>query len=167
MRVLGIDPGSERTGFGVVESDGRSHRLVEFGAIHSGRGAFPDRLVRIERMLREVIVRTAPDVVAVEEAFHAVNVKSALKLGHARGVAILAAARDGIPIFEYSPLEVKSATVGYGRAEKHQVQEMVRLLLGLKESPQPFDAADALAVAICHIHHSGSLKSRGLDGRIR
>ncbi len=167
MRVLGIDPGSERTGFGVIESAGRNHRVVEFGAVHSGRGPFPERLVKIEHGLSEVITRTAPDVVAVEEAFHAANVKSALKLGHARGVAILAAARSGLPVFEYSPLEVKSATVGYGRAEKHQVQEMVRMLLRLKETPKPFDAADALAVAICHIHHSGSLRPRKLDGRVR
>lgn len=167
MLVLGIDPGSERTGYGVIESDGRRHRVIDFGAINSGRGAFADRLVTIERALQEVIVRTSPQVVAVEEAFHAVNVRSALRLGHARGVALLVAARAGLPVFEYSPLEVKSSTVGYGRAEKRQVQEMVRLLLGLKESPRPFDAADALAVAICHIHHSGVLRPRKQDGRVR
>ena len=159
MRVLGIDPGSECTGFGIIETDGRRHQVVNYGAIRSGRGAFADRLVRIERELVEVIAASNPNVVAVEEAFHAANVKSALKLGHARGVALLVAARAGLPVFEYSPLEVKSATVGYGRAEKRQVQEMVRLLLGLKSIPVPFDAADALAVAICHIHHSGPLKS--------
>jgi crossover junction endodeoxyribonuclease RuvC len=93
---------------------------------------------------------------AIEEAFYAANVKSALKLGHVRGVALLVAARAGLPIFEYSPLEVKSATVGYGRAEKHQVQQMIRVLLKLPKVPEPHDAADALAVAICHIHHHSS-----------
>ena len=140
--------------------------MVKYGAIRSGKGSFAERLVRIERELVEVITGCDPNVVAVEEAFHAANVKSALKLGHARGVALLVAARAGLPVFEYSPLEVKSATVGYGRAEKHQVQEMVRLLLGLKSVPAPFDAADALAVAICHIHHSGSIRALKPDGGV-
>ncbi len=163
MRILGIDPGTVCTGFGIIESDGRKHSVVEYGAIRCGGGDFAERLVRIERALVEVVTRGCPEVVAVEEAFHAANVKSALKLGHARGVALLVAARAGLPVYEYSPLEVKSATVGYGRAEKHQVQEMVRLLLGLKSLPAPFDAADALAVAICHIHRVG----RRLDPVVR
>ncbi|MCS6805398.1 MAG: crossover junction endodeoxyribonuclease RuvC [Blastocatellia bacterium] len=156
VRVLGVDPGSESTGFGIIDSDGQRHQPVEYGAIRAPRGgAFPDRLLYIETRLQRLIDTFRPDVVAVEEAFYAVNVKSALKLGHVRGVVLLVAARAGLPIFEYSPLEVKSATVGYGRAEKHQVQQMVRILLNLPAVPEPHDAADALAIAICHIHHHG------------
>lgn len=153
FRVIGIDPGSDTTGYGVVESDGRSHVLVECAGIHPPpRLPFAERLLAIGQKLDEVIDRLKPDVCAVEETFYAVNVKSALKLGHVRGVAMLSAARAGIKVFEYSPLEVKLALVGYGRAEKRQVQEMVRLILALKEAPQPLDASDALATAICHIH---------------
>lgn len=153
FRVIGIDPGSDTTGYGVVDSDGRRHVPVEYGGIHPpARLPFADRLLAIAEKLDEVIGRLKPDACAVEETFYAVNVKSALKLGHARGVALLAAARAGVAVFEYSPLEVKLALVGYGRAEKRQVQEMVRILLGLNESPQPLDASDALAIAICHIH---------------
>ncbi len=156
MRVLGIDPGSETTGYGLIDTDGKRHQLVEYGTIRSRRGAsFAQRLLNIEEQLQRLIEKFRPDVVAVEEAFYAVNVKSALKLGHVRGVALLVAARAGLPIYEYSPLEVKSATVGYGRAEKHQVQQMVRVILKLPKVPEPHDAADALAIAICHIHHHG------------
>ncbi|HXG68680.1 MAG TPA: crossover junction endodeoxyribonuclease RuvC [Blastocatellia bacterium] len=151
MRVMGIDPGSETTGYGVIESDGHRYRLIEYAAVRApARFTFAERLLIITQKLEEVIERLRPDACAVEETFYAVNVKSALKLGHVRGVALVAAARAGVPVFEYSPLEIKSAIVGYGRAEKHQVQEMVRLLLGLKEPPQPLDAADALGAAICH-----------------
>jgi crossover junction endodeoxyribonuclease RuvC len=157
MRILGIDPGSDTTGYGLIDTDGRTHTLVKYGAIRATRGAsFAERLLHIEEQLGQIIEKFKPDAVAIEEAFYAVNVKSALKLGHVRGVALLVAARAGLPIFEYSPLEVKSATVGYGRAEKHQVQQMVRVLLKLPKAPEPHDAADALAVAICHIHHHSS-----------
>jgi len=153
LRVIGVDPGSDSTGYGVVDSDGNRHRLVEFGAIRPpARTSFAERLCVISEKLEEVVARLAPDACAVEETFYAVNVKSALKLGHARGVALVVAARARIPVFEYSPLEIKLALVGYGRAEKHQVQEMVRLLLALKEAPMPLDASDALGVAICHIN---------------
>jgi crossover junction endodeoxyribonuclease RuvC len=156
MRVLGVDPGSESTGFGIIDTDGQRHQPVQFGAIRPPRGAaFPARLLHIENKLQHLIETFQPEVVAVEEAFYAVNVKSALKLGHVRGVVLVVAARAGLPIFEYSPLEVKSATVGYGRAEKQQVQQMVRVILNLPTIPEPHDAADALAVAICHIHHHG------------
>ena len=112
MRILGIDPGSETTGFGFIDTDGRRHQLVEYGSIRAARGAsFAERLLRIEERLQQLIEKFRPDAVAVEEAFYAVNVKSALKLGHVRGVVLLVAARAGLPIFEYSPLEVKSATV--------------------------------------------------------
>jgi crossover junction endodeoxyribonuclease RuvC len=158
--VFGIDPGSDRTGYGCVESDGRRHRLVICGAVGTGAAAaFPDKLARIHDSLAELIADCRPECVAIENLFHAVNVRSALKLGHARGVAMLAAVQLGLPIVEYTPAEVKRAVVGYGRAEKNQVQQMVKLLLGLKAAPAPHDAADALAVAICHLQHGAGALS--------
>ena len=153
MRVVGIDPGSHRTGYGCIDTDGRRHRLVLCGAIRAGDGgAFPDRLAVIYRELSAILKDCQPECVVIENLFHAVNVRSALKLGHARGVAMLAAVEAGLPIVEYTPAEVKRAVVGYGRAEKTQVQAMIKLLLGLDAAPEPHDAADALAVAICHLH---------------
>jgi crossover junction endodeoxyribonuclease RuvC len=153
VRIVGIDPGSERTGYGCVETDGRRHRLVTCGAITAAAAdAFPARLARIHRELMTILTKTRPDCVAIESVFHAVNARSALKLGHARGVALLAAVEAGCTIVEYTPAEVKRAVVGYGRAEKRQVQQMVKLLLGLAHPPTPYDASDALAVAICHLH---------------
>jgi crossover junction endodeoxyribonuclease RuvC len=158
VKVFGIDPGSERTGFGCVDSDGRRHRLVRCGAIRVEAGAaFPERLGAIFRGLRAELDRCEPDCVAIENLFYSTNVRSALKLGHARGVAMLAAVECGVPVLEYTPAEIKRAVVGYGRAEKPQVQQMVKLLLGLDRVPSPHDAADALAVAICHVHLSGRL----------
>lgn len=153
VRVIGVDPGSVTTGYGVIDSDGRRYELVEYAGIAGPKHlTFPERLLQISRTLEEVIARLSPHACAVEDTFYAVNVKSALKLGQARGAVLVAAARAGVEIFEYSALEIKSALVGYGRAEKHQVQEMVRVLLGMKDVPQPLDASDALAVAICHIN---------------
>ena len=153
MRIFGIDPGSERTGYGCVESDGRRHRLIVCGAISAAPSdSFPQRLARIHRELTAHLEACRPECVAVEDLFHASNARSALKLGHARGVAILAAVQAGCQVVEYTPAEVKRAVVGYGRAEKTQVQQMIKLLLGLDAPPSPHDAADALAVAICHLH---------------
>jgi len=152
VRVFGIDPGSERTGYGCVETDGSRHRIVLCGAIAPGARPFPDKLLAIHRELAALLLECGPDSVAIENVFHAANARSALKLGHARGVAMLAAAQAGLPVAEYTPTEIKRAVVGYGRAEKPQVQQMVRLLLGLAAVPSPHDAADALAVAICHVH---------------
>ena len=159
MRVLGIDCGSEATGYGIIETDGRRHRLLKAGTIRtSPRKPFPERLRRIADELAALMADFSeagdPLAVAVEEVFFAANVKSALKLGHVRGVALLEAARAGLSVSEYSPLEVKCSVVGYGRAEKRQVQGMVQSLLRLDEPPESEDAADALAVAICHAHHS-------------
>ncbi len=157
MRILGIDCGSERTGFGVIDSDGEHHTVVTSGAIQtSPRQSFPKRLQKIYADLAALIREFKPDQVVVEDVFYATNVKSALKLGHVRGVALLVATEAGVPISEYSPLEVKSSVVGYGRAEKSQVQQMVKTLLHLKEIPQPNDAADALALTICHAHHQAT-----------
>jgi crossover junction endodeoxyribonuclease RuvC len=153
VRTFGIDPGSERTGYGCVETAGSRHRIVICGAITtSANASFADKLLQIHRGLAALIEECRPDWVAVENLFYAVNVRSALKLGHARGVAILAAVEAGIPVAEYTPAEIKRAVVGYGRAEKPQVQHMMKLLLGLAAVPSPHDAADALAVAVCHVH---------------
>jgi crossover junction endodeoxyribonuclease RuvC len=153
--VFGVDPGSLRTGYGCIDTDGSRHRLVACGAIATpAAAAFPEKLLAIHRALGQLLREHRPDCVVVENVFHAVNVRSALKLGHARGVALLTAVEGGYPVIEYTPAEVKLAVVGYGRAEKHQVGEMVRLLLGLGEVPRPHDASDALAVAICHVHSS-------------
>jgi crossover junction endodeoxyribonuclease RuvC len=162
VRVFGIDPGSERTGYGCVETDGSRHRIVACGAIGAPTStAFPDRLLAIHRRLAALLRDHRPDCVAIENVFHATNVRSALKLGHARGVAMLAAVEAGVPIAEYTPAEIKRAVVGYGRAEKPQVQHMVKIILGLPAVPAPHDAADALAVAICHVHS----RPRGLAPR--
>ena len=161
MKIFGIDPGSERTGYGCLETDGGATHLVTCGAISARPSdAFPQRLVRIHRELSALLIRCAPDCVAIENVFHAVNVRSALKLGHARGVAMLAAVEAGCPVAEYSPTEIKRSVVGYGRADKHQVQQMIKLLLGLDRLPSPHDAADALAIAICHLH---SVPSRAVS----
>ena len=153
MRVFGIDPGSDRTGYGCVDSDGRSHHLIGCGAVRAGvGGSFPEQLSIIYRELSTLLAEYRPECVAIESIFHAVNARSALKLGHARGVAMLAAIEAGIGVVEYTPAEIKRSVVGYGRAEKPQVARMVKLLLGLDAVPKPHDAADALAVAICHLH---------------
>jgi crossover junction endodeoxyribonuclease RuvC len=153
VRIFGIDPGSGRTGYGCVETDGRRYRLVVCGVIVATAGdAFPHRLARIHRELTRLISACRPDCVAVENLFHGINARSALTLGHARGVAMLAAVEAGCEIVEYTPAEVKRAVVGYGRADKRQMQHMIKMLLGLEAAPSPHDAADALAVAICHLH---------------
>jgi len=161
VRIFGIDPGSERTGYGCVETDGSHHSIVACGAISTpARSTFPEKLLAIHGRLAVLIGDCRPDCVAIENLFHAVNVRSALKLGHARGVAMLAAVEAGLPVIEYTPAEIKRAVVGYGRAEKHQVAQMVKLILGLASVPTPHDAADALAVAICHVHSQPPRGSR-------
>lgn len=155
MRVLGIDPGSQTTGWGVVEGSGRHYRLVDFGFIRASAATkFSTRLLKMCIGIEEVIAKHHPDECAIEDAFLATNVKVTLKLGQVRGVMLLVAERAALEIHEYSPRLIKQTVVGYGNAEKLQVQEMVRLLLSLKSIPEPHDAADALAVAICHFHHA-------------
>jgi crossover junction endodeoxyribonuclease RuvC len=152
FRVLGIDPGSHVTGYGVVEEAGNGLSCVLHGEIRPVRGAsLATCLQTISSGIHDVICRIAPEALAIENIFYGKNIRSLIKQGHVRGVAILAGADGGLPIYEYSPLEIKKAVVGYGRAEKGQVQTMVRAILKLPEMPPP-DAADALAVAICHIH---------------
>jgi crossover junction endodeoxyribonuclease RuvC len=151
MRILGIDCGTERTGYGVIESDGRSHGMVAAGAIFtSPKEPLEARLLKIAGGLRGVIQMHAPSEAAVEEVFYAVNVKTLLKLSHVRGVALLTIAEAGLALGEYSPLEIKTSVVGYGRAEKSQVKLMVHSLLKLREQIESEDACDAIAVAICH-----------------
>jgi len=159
MRILGIDCGTECTGYGVVEIDARDElQCIVFGGITFPRHAhMADKLRIIFEKLSHVIEEHRPDQVAIEDVFYAVNVKSALKLGQARGVAMLAAASHGLPVAEYAPLSIKSAVVGYGKAEKEQVQMMVARLLRLDDIPQPSDASDALAIAICHLHTAATL----------
>jgi len=166
MRVFGIDCGTEITGYGVVESEdsGRQQRLVmkTMGAIWLAKSKTPaERLEQVYRELCAELKRWKPDAVAIEEVFYSVNAKSALKLGQVRGVALLAAAMHGISVAEYAPLTIKSSVVGYGLAKKEQVQFMVARLLELAEAPQPADAADALAIAICHIHTAQTLALQG------
>lgn len=166
MRVFGIDCGTEITGFGVVETldAGRQPRLLCkcLGAIRLSKARpLPERLAQVFRELTSELERWQPDIVAVEEVFYSVNAKSALKLGQVRGVALLAAASAGLPVAEYAPLRIKSSVVGYGMAQKEQVQFMVARLLSLTEIPEPPDAADALAIAICHIHTAQTLLQQG------
>jgi crossover junction endodeoxyribonuclease RuvC len=151
MRILGIDPGSRVTGFGVIETDGARHALVSYGVVRTKlTHSFPEKLKAIHQGILDVVDDCGPDQMVVESLFYATNVKSALKLGHVRGVALLAGVERGLPVHEYSPLEVKHSVVGYGRADKHQVQRMVAVLLTLEAPPESYDAADALAVALCH-----------------
>src|SRR5258708_6274920 len=162
MRVLGIDCGGEYTGYGVVEMHpGGKLRCLSCGAIKlSPREPLPRRLSRIFTELGEIIVEHRPDQVAIEDVLYAHNLKSALKRGQVRGVEMLGAASAGLEVAEYSPLTIKSSVVGYGRAEKQQVQHMVTRLLELAEPPQPMDASDALAIAICHLHTSATLEKQ-------
>lgn len=156
MRVLGIDPGSETLGWGVVDGTGPKYAMVAFGTVRSSaKQRFSTRLLNIYDAVAEIMAEHSPDVLSVEDTFYAVNVGVALKLGQVRGLMLLLAEQRGLEIAEYAPRLVKQTVVGYGNAEKHQVQEMVRILLRLKTAPTPHDAADALAIAICHFHHAG------------
>lgn len=155
MRVLGVDPGTLTSGYGIVaEEDHKLFHVVSGGISPSAKQPLPRRLKKIYEELMKIIDQYRPHVIVVEDLFVSKNIKSALKLGHARGVAILAAMNSGLPVFEYAPLEIKQAVVGNGKAEKKQVQFMVKTLLDLPKVPHPVDAADALAAAICHIHSS-------------
>ncbi|MFD2169369.1 crossover junction endodeoxyribonuclease RuvC [Tumebacillus lipolyticus] len=159
MRILGIDPGYGRTGFGVVDLIGNRLKPVEYGCVETKPNTpIPDRLVEIYGAIREIISRHQPDQLAIEQIFFAKSVTTALDVAQARGVVLLAAREAGLAVAEYTPMQVKQSVVGYGKAEKKQIQEMVRMLLGLAKPPKPDDAADALAVAITHAH-TAPLKS--------
>ncbi|MCL6636825.1 MAG: crossover junction endodeoxyribonuclease RuvC [Alicyclobacillus sp.] len=152
-RIVGIDPGLGRMGYGVVDADGTRLTAVAYGCFETPAAMpLPDRLLELYNRLSGVLTRYQPQVAAVEELFFYRNTTTAFAVGQARGVAVLAAVQAGLRVAEYTPLQVKQAVSGYGKADKHQVQEMVRLLLQLPQRPTPDDAADALAVAICHAH---------------
>lgn len=156
--VLGIDPGTAILGYGAVAVEGDELEALAFGVITTSASIpLASRLLLLFDGLAQVVEQTHPTEAAVEQLFFARNVQSALAVGHARGIALLAAARRGLPVSEYTPLQVKQAVVGYGRATKEQVQNMVRVMLGLRENPQPDDAADALAIAICHARWNESM----------
>ncbi len=158
MIILGIDPGLATLGCGIIHYEGNSFKAIAYGSIITPSTiSMPMRLKKIYDELNELIIKYNPEVVAIEELFFNINVKTALLVGHARGVAVLAAANNNKEIFEYTPLQIKQGVVGYGRADKMQVQQMVKTLLNLPEVPRPDDAADALAVAICHAH-TGNFK---------
>ncbi len=158
MRILGIDPGYATVGYGVIEYDGRRFRVLDYGAITTPADApFEKRLLMIYDGMGELIDRYRPDHVSVEELFFNTNLTTGIAVAHARGVILLAACQKGVPYREYTPLQVKMAVVGYGRAEKHQVMQMTQTMLGLSKMPRPDDAADALALAVCLAHSTNSL----------
>ncbi|HBY20680.1 MAG TPA: crossover junction endodeoxyribonuclease RuvC [Clostridiales bacterium] len=153
MIILGIDPGVAITGYGIICHEGNRFRVIEYGAVlTSPELSLSQRLCKINNDIGEIIKRLKPEVMAIEELFFNKNIKTALTVGHGRGVAMLAGATEGLQVYEYTPLQVKQAVVGYGRAEKSQVQQMVKTLLALSQIPKPDDVADSLAVAICHAH---------------
>jgi len=157
MIILGVDPGIAILGYGIIKYEGNKFTPIDYGAITTdSKMAFPNRLGKLYDGLKQLIQLHKPDAFAVEELFFNKNVKTALTIGHARGVVLLSAFEFGLNIYEYTPLQVKQAVVGYGRAEKQQIQQMVRILLKLDEIPKPDDVADALAVAICHGHSSSA-----------
>ncbi len=157
MVILGIDPGYATVGYGVIEYNGKGFRTVDYGAVTSPANLpFPRRLEMIFEGITELIDKFKPDAVSVEELFFNTNLKTGIAVAHARGVILLAVQKRGVPFFEYTPLQVKQSVVGYGRAEKMQVMLMTKSLLGLEKIPRPDDAADALALAICHAHASRS-----------
>lgn len=162
MVILGIDPGYAIVGFGVLRSEQNSQSLLACGAINTPAGiALSKRLLQIAEDMDELILQFHPDVVAVERLYFGNNVTTGIGVAQARGVILMTAERHGIPIFEYDPSQVKLAVVGYGKAEKHQVMDMTKRLLNLKSIPKPDDAADAVAIALCHARSSTSLLNRG------
>jgi len=153
MIIMGIDPGFAITGYGIVEYIGNKFSVVDYGAITTEASMpLPQRLLLLSNRLEELIKMYKPEAISIEELFFNKNIKTALTVSHGRGVAVLAAARSGVDVFEYTPLQVKQAVVGYGRAEKSQIQQMVKAILNLPAIPKPDDVADALAVAVCHAH---------------
>lgn len=161
MRILGIDPGIATVGFGVIESDRGQQRMIQYGAITTQAGLpLATRLVQIGNDLEQLIGQFQPDELAIEELFFSKNITTGIAVAHGRGVVLYTAEKMQIPIYEYTPMQVKQAVVGYGLAEKKQVMDMTRRLLKLKSIPRPDDAADALAIAICHARSATSLLRR-------
>ena len=168
LTILGIDPGYAILGWGVIEYQASRHRLLGYGTVETSKDfSMPERLKEIYIGLNEVIAKYDPDVSAIEELFFNSNQKTAIKVGEARGAAVLACANAGLHVYEYTPLQIKQALTGYGRAEKQQIQEMVRQVLGLIKAPSPDDAADAVACAICHANSSAHIKLMGRAGAVQ
>lgn len=165
MRVLGIDPGYAIIGYGTVEYISNRFRVIEYGAVTTEAGQlFSNRLLQIYNGVVDVIRRTKPDAMSIEKLFFNTNTTTAIDVAQARGVILLAARENSVPVYEYTPLQVKSSVTGYGRAEKRQVMEMTKSILGLSAVPKPDDTADALAIAICHAHTGGSLLGKFNSG---
>ena len=165
MRILGIDPGYAILGYGIIELTGNHFSVCDYGAVTTDANQdMPDRLKYLYQELMEIIARFKPDVVAIEALFFNKNTKTALLVGQARGIAVLCGANSGLAVFDYTPLQVKQGIVGYGRADKKQVQIMVKTILNLAEVPKPDDTADALAVAICH-GHSMQYQNKIIQGK--
>ncbi len=161
MIILGVDPGIATVGYGVIEYNGNKFRVIDYGAILTpAKTSLEYRLSLIYADINKLIEKYKPDCMAVEELFFNTNVKTAIAVGHGRGVILLAGEMNGVKVFEYTPLQVKQAVVGYGRAEKNQVMQMTKIILGLENVPKPDDTADALAIAICHAHTSHSAINR-------
>ena len=167
MVILGIDPGFAIIGYGAIDTVRGKHKMLTYGAITTrAHTEMPLRLSEIYHDLCKLIDMLRPDAVAIEELFYNTNITTGIQVAQARGVILLACAEHGLPIYEYTPLQVKQAVVGYGRAEKHQVMEMTKSMLGLEKIPRPDDAADALALALCHAANAGSLLSRIKEAKI-
>ena len=161
MTIIGIDPGYAIIGYGIIDHENNHFKVIDFGAITTeAHTDFNDRLFQIYTELSILLMRHRPDVMAIEKLYFNTNQKTAIPVAEARGVILLAARQNNIPVYEYTPLQVKQSVVGYGRAEKQQVQEMIKILLNLDKVPKPDDTADALAMAVCHAHTNGSVLGR-------
>lgn len=161
MRILGIDPGYATTGFGLIESDRGAYRLLQYGVVTTPKDLpFQDRLVMLYDDMMQLLEATKPDAAAVEELFWGHNITTGIGVSHGRGVILLAIAKSSVPCFEYTPMQVKQAVVGYGKAEKHQVMEMTKRLLHMEQVARPDDAADAIAIALCHARANSSLLAK-------
>ena len=161
MRILGIDPGLAIVGFGLIEADAGRTQMLQYGTVTTPAGLpLSDRLVQLERDTEELLAQLRPDAIAIEELFFSNNITTGIAVAHARGILLCTAAKSGIPLYEYTPMQVKQAVVGYGLAEKRQVMDMVKRLLKLRSVPRPDDAADALAIALCHARSATSLLAR-------
>ena len=161
MRILGIDPGIAIVGFGLIESDRTGQRMLQYGAITTSKELpLAERLVQIADDMEQLIAQLRPDAIAVEELFFTNNITTGIAVAHGRGIVLYTAQKSGVPLYEYTPMQVKMAVTGYGKAEKRQVMDMTKRLLNLKAVPKPDDAADALAIALCHARSATSLLSR-------
>lgn len=166
MRILGIDPGIAIVGFGLIDADRGRTQLLNYGAITTPAGLpLARRLVQIEQDMEALIAQLKPDAIAVEELFFSNNITTGIAVAHGRGIILCTAEKSGVPLYEYTPMQVKQAVVGYGKAEKHQVMDMTRRLLRLDRMPRPDDAADAIAIALCHARSSTSQLARLMGGK--